>query len=98
MEIVTKIAPIALALIMLGLGLGLSTKDFSLVDGMIPLGSCTMKLNAAAELLPISWREFSSMHPFAPVEQSKGYKKLALDNGCIKYVRVVIYDRKIACT
>ncbi len=54
----------------------LSSKDFSLVDGMIPLGSCTMKLNAASELLPITWKEFSSIHPFAPLNQSLGYKEL----------------------
>ena len=44
----------------------LAEKDFSLVDGMIPLGSCTMKLNSAAELSPISWANLSSIHPFAP--------------------------------
>ena len=40
---------------------------------MIPLGSCTMKLNATAEMLPITWPEFSNMHPFAPSDQTKGY-------------------------
>jgi len=54
----------------------LSGRDFSLINGMIPLGSCTMKLNATAELLPVSWKEFSSIHPFAPIKQSQGYKKL----------------------
>ncbi len=54
-------------------------KDFSLVNGMIPLGSCTMKLNATAELVPISWREFSSLHPFSPSDQSKGYQHLLKD-------------------
>ena len=48
-------------------------KDFSLVNGMIPLGSCTMKLNAAAELMPVSWNEFANMHPFAPRGQTEGY-------------------------
>ena len=48
-------------------------KDFSLVNGMIPLGSCTMKLNAAAELMPVSWPEFANMHPFAPRSQTEGY-------------------------
>ena len=57
----------------------LVSKDFSLVDGMIPLGSCTMKLNAASELIPISWRKFSSVHPYAPSEQCNGYKKLSAD-------------------
>ncbi len=54
-------------------------KDFSLVQGMIPLGSCTMKLNAAAELLPIEWKEFSLIHPFAPKEQISGYQKIIND-------------------
>ncbi len=57
----------------------LSDKDFSLVQGMIPLGSCTMKLNSASELIPISWRQFSSLHPFAPEEQAKGYKQIFMD-------------------
>ena len=51
-------------------------KDFSLVNGMIPLGSCTMKLNAASELMPVSWPEFANMHPFAPEDQTEGYQKL----------------------
>ena len=57
----------------------LSEKDFSLVDGMIPLGSCTMKLNAAAELNPISWDKFSNIHPFVPRNQIKGYLKVIDD-------------------
>ena len=57
----------------------LSEKDFSLVDGMIPLGSCTMKLNSAAELDPISWENFASMHPFAPKSQTKGYLRVISD-------------------
>ena len=57
----------------------LAEKDFSLVDGMIPLGSCTMKLNAAAELSPISWSNLSAIHPFAPDNQTKGYSKIILD-------------------
>lgn len=54
----------------------LENKDFSLVHGMIPLGSCTMKLNAASELLPLTWPEFANIHPFVPVEQAKGYHKI----------------------
>ncbi|HCM40748.1 MAG: glycine dehydrogenase (aminomethyl-transferring) [Bdellovibrionales bacterium GWB1_52_6] len=54
----------------------LQTKDLSLVASMIPLGSCTMKLNAAAEMYPISWADFSRMHPFASPEQTRGYLKL----------------------
>ena len=57
----------------------LVSKDFSLVQGMIPLGSCTMKLNAAAELLPIEWREFSSIHPFAPHAQLAGFHEIIND-------------------
>jgi len=57
----------------------LENKDFSLTHGMIPLGSCTMKLNAAAEMIPITWPEFGSIHPFAPLEQAAGYSALAKD-------------------
>ncbi len=57
----------------------LVSRDFSLVHGMIPLGSCTMKLNATSELLPISWQEFSSLHPFLPLEQAEGYQHLIKD-------------------
>ena len=51
----------------------LENKDLSLVHSMIPLGSCTMKLNAAAQLMPITWTEFANMHPFAPTWQAAGY-------------------------
>lgn len=51
----------------------LENKDLSLVHSMIPLGSCTMKLNAAAELIPVSWPAFANLHPFAPVDQAEGY-------------------------
>jgi glycine dehydrogenase len=54
----------------------LEAKDLSLVHSMIPLGSCTMKLNATAEMLPVTWPEFSRLHPFAPIEQTKGYQEL----------------------
>ena len=57
----------------------LASKDLSLVHGMIPLGSCTMKLNAAAELAPVSWPAFTQLHPFAPAEQSAGYRRLVAD-------------------
>ncbi|ELS0750468.1 aminomethyl-transferring glycine dehydrogenase [Vibrio vulnificus] len=57
----------------------LENKDFSLTHGMIPLGSCTMKLNAAAEMIPVTWPEFSALHPFAPIEQAAGYTALAED-------------------
>lgn len=52
----------------------LEKKDLSLTTSMIPLGSCTMKLNAAAEMLGISWEEFSSLHPFIPEDQAEGYR------------------------
>lgn len=54
----------------------LENKDLSLTHSMIPLGSCTMKLNAAAELMPITWPEFSALHPFVPLEQAEGYQML----------------------
>ena len=50
----------------------LENRDLSLVHSMIPLGSCTMKLNAAAELIPLSWPKFAGLHPFVPVEQARG--------------------------
>jgi glycine dehydrogenase len=54
----------------------LERRDFSLTHSMISLGSCTMKLNAAAELLPLSWPEFGSLHPFVPADQAEGYCQL----------------------
>ncbi|GCE64888.1 glycine dehydrogenase (aminomethyl-transferring) [cyanobiont of Ornithocercus magnificus] len=57
----------------------LASKDLSLVHGMMPLGSCTMKLNAAAELLPVTWPAFAALHPFAPADQSLGYQRLVKD-------------------
>ncbi len=54
----------------------LENKDLALNTAMIPLGSCTMKLNATVEMLPITWPEFSGLHPFAPVDQAKGYQQL----------------------
>jgi len=54
----------------------LATKDIALDRAMIPLGSCTMKLNSATEMIPVTWRNFSAMHPFAPLEQAQGYRQL----------------------
>ena len=54
----------------------LENKDISLANTMIPLGSCTMKLNAAAEMIPISWPEFAKPHPFTPVDQMAGYQQI----------------------
>src|SRR5207253_3453120 len=54
----------------------LADKDIALDRSMIPLGSCTMKLNATSEMLPVSWPEFAHLHPFAPAEQWRGYREL----------------------
>jgi glycine dehydrogenase len=54
----------------------LSDRDLALDRAMIPLGSCTMKLNATSEMIPLTWPEFGNLHPFAPVEQAKGYHAL----------------------
>jgi glycine dehydrogenase len=54
----------------------LQAKDLSLTTSMIPLGSCTMKLNATTEMIPVTWPEFGALHPFAPVEQAAGYMKM----------------------
>jgi glycine dehydrogenase len=55
------------------------SRDLSLAFSMIPLGSCTMKLNATSEMLPVSWPEFARMHPFAPADQTRGYRQLFAD-------------------
>ena len=57
----------------------LERKDVGLDSSMIPLGSCTMKLNAATEMLPVTWEHFSRVHPFAPVEQAAGYAQIVLE-------------------
>lgn len=57
----------------------LADRDLALDRAMIPLGSCTMKLNAAVEMMPITWPEFAGLHPFAPASQSEGYRELAAD-------------------
>ena len=54
----------------------LESRDLSLTTSMIPLGSCTMKLNATAEMFPITWPEFARLHPFAPLDQAQGYQEL----------------------
>ncbi|HRH76309.1 MAG TPA: aminomethyl-transferring glycine dehydrogenase, partial [Cellvibrionaceae bacterium] len=54
----------------------LESKDIALNQAMIPLGSCTMKLNATAEMIPVTWPEFANLHPFAPMEQAQGYAAL----------------------
>ncbi|HOI30018.1 MAG TPA: aminomethyl-transferring glycine dehydrogenase [Melioribacteraceae bacterium] len=55
---------------------GLEKKDLSLTQSMIPLGSCTMKLNASTEMFPVTWSKFGEIHPFAPSDQTAGYKEL----------------------
>ncbi|MEX2574089.1 MAG: aminomethyl-transferring glycine dehydrogenase [Balneolaceae bacterium] len=57
----------------------LENRDLDLTHSMIPLGSCTMKLNATAEMLPVTWPEFSSLHPFAPLDQTQGYQQIFRD-------------------
>ncbi|MCV6586643.1 MAG: aminomethyl-transferring glycine dehydrogenase [Marinibacterium sp.] len=57
----------------------LADRDLALDRAMIPLGSCTMKLNSAAEMMPLSWREFSLIHPFVPVDQAAGYHEMISD-------------------
>ncbi len=57
----------------------LSDRDLALDRAMIPLGSCTMKLNAAAEMMPLSWPAFASLHPFAPADQAQGYAEAIAD-------------------
>lgn len=52
----------------------LQSKDLSLCHSMIPLGSCTMKLNATSEMMPVTWPSFTDIHPFAPTEQAQGYQ------------------------
>ncbi|NBC83013.1 MAG: aminomethyl-transferring glycine dehydrogenase [Bacteroidetes bacterium] len=65
----------------------LEKKDFSLTHSMISLGSCTMKLNAAIELLPLSWPAFGEIHPFAPIDQTEGYQQIFYELG--KYLRSI---------
>ena len=69
----------------------LADRDLALDRAMIPLGSCTMKLNAAAEMMPVSWREFSLIHPFAPQAQTQGYKEM-IDDLSDKLCQITGYD------
>ena len=54
----------------------LENKDLSLTHSMIALGSCTMKLNATSEMIPISWPELANLHPFVPLDQAEGYQEM----------------------
>ena len=69
----------------------LSDRDLALDRAMIPLGSCTMKLNAAAEMMPITWPEFGALHPFAPADQAAGYHE-AITDLTEKLCRITGYD------
>jgi len=69
----------------------LSDRDLALDRAMIPLGSCTMKLNSVAEMMPVSWREFSLIHPYAPADQTEGYQEL-IDDLSDKLCRITGYD------
>ncbi|OJY25458.1 MAG: glycine dehydrogenase (aminomethyl-transferring) [Rhodobacterales bacterium 65-51] len=69
----------------------LSDRDLALDRAMIPLGSCTMKLNAAAEMMPITWPEFSSLHPFVPADQAAGYHE-AISDLSEKLCEITGYD------
>ncbi len=69
----------------------LADRDLALDRAMIPLGSCTMKLNATAEMLPVSWREFAEIHPFAPADQVEGYREL-IDTLSDKLCQITGYD------
>ena len=59
----------------------LENKDLALNHAMISLGSCTMKLNATAEMIPVTWPEFGGIHPFAPVDQAQGYQEMINELG-----------------
>ncbi len=70
----------------------LSDKDLALDRTMIPLGSCTMKLNATAEMIPVTWPEFGHMHPFAPAGQAQGYQEM-IERLCAALCEITGYDR-----
>ena len=69
----------------------LADRDLALDRAMIPLGSCTMKLNSAAEMMPVSWREFSRLHPFCPEDQAEGYLEMIRDLSA-KLCEITGYD------
>ncbi|WP_305856026.1 aminomethyl-transferring glycine dehydrogenase [Balneatrix alpica] len=69
----------------------LENKDLSLTHAMIPLGSCTMKLNATSEMIPVTWPEFADIHPFAPKEQTRGYQRM-IDELAADLAEITGYD------
>jgi glycine dehydrogenase len=71
-------------------------RDLSLTAAMIPLGSCTMKLNATAEMMPITWPEFGQIHPFAPLEQTQGYRSYS-NSWRIGYAKSLVF-RAFPCS
>ena len=71
----------------------LQHKDLSLADAMIPLGSCTMKLNATTEMIPVTWPEFGQIHPFVPLDQAKGYEIMHK----VIYTHIYTYIDKLVC-
>ncbi len=72
----------------------LERKDFSLTHSMISLGSCTMKLNATTELIPLSWPQFGEIHPFVPIDQTEGYQQLFYELG--KFLKAITGFREIS--
>jgi len=78
----------------------LQSKDLSLCHSMIPLGSCTMKLNATTEMMPVTWPSFSDIHPFAPVDQAEGYQvipclnNLTSNNLSKKFICILFHSWK----
>lgn len=70
----------------------LADRDLALDRAMIPLGSCTMKLNAAAEMIPLSWANFSQIHPYVPADQAEGYREMLDDLGA-KLCQITGYDQ-----
>ena len=75
----------------------LADRDLALDRTMIPLGSCTMKLNATAEMMPLTWPGFAELHPFAPSEQAQGYVEMIADLEA-KLIAISGYDADFAAT
>ena len=74
----------------------LESRDLSLNTSMIPLGSCTMKLNATTEMVPVTWRVFGGLHPFAPPDQTEGYRRIFSDLELFTNPRIGITSTSIA--
>ena len=76
----------------------LENKDLALNTSMIPLGSCTMKLNATAEMVPLTWPEFGGLHPFAPADQAQGYHQHVRRAGDAASPPSPGLPRRVACS